>query len=159
MSQSDKALRLLLRTCPLYALIGKLILRVAISDDQREIGFNTETGWIRYEALADCCSESWFADIIGIDALIGNIVTFTRPLAMIEMEQNARLQQVMDPCDGRTRQEVDEVYAYAIETPMGVTTLAFRNSSNGYYGGELSEAEFSPDIFEPARYITEDWSA
>lgn len=46
--------------------------------------------------------------------------------------------------DGRTRQEYDQSYGFEITTSRGVTSVVFRNSSNGYYGGELRLCEDAP---------------
>jgi len=58
---------------------------------------------------------------------------------------------------GRTRQEHDIVYGYEIRTPKGRCTVAFRNSSNGYYSGSLHLLKGFTHYH--TRQLTEDWSA
>lgn len=64
------------------------------------------------------------------------------------------------PQDGqeRSRQEEDRVYGYALTTERGTITLAFRNSSNGYYGGYCYASKSPPPVeFTPITGY--DWRA
>lgn len=105
-------------------------------------------------ALAgDCCSESWWADITGFDALRGHMVTKAEEVVMPAPE------------DGRSRQDEDEAYSVVLTTTGGRCEMVFRNSSNGYYGGWIesvrvdSHDESQADTFAGYREITSDWSA
>ena len=66
--------------------------------------------------------------------------------------------------DSHTREHRDcvEVYGYTIETAHGRTDIIFRNISNGYYGGSLSDlAETTTAItIEGAGWtrLTDDWT-
>jgi hypothetical protein len=62
------------------------------------------------------------------------------------------------PNDGRTRQEEDAAYGYEITTTKGVVSLAFRNSSNGYYGGWAEAISAKPNT-EWHEITTNDWRA
>lgn len=128
-------------------LCGTTISRVRVSGDQRILSFETDRGAITYCAEGDCCSQSWFADIIGVDALIGGLVRDVEEIAM----------DFYNVKDGRCREEHDEAYGYRITTSKGRVKLAFRNSSNGYYGGWLKLHE--GPLEEPMTEITDDWSA
>lgn len=97
----------------------------------------------------DCCSESWWADAIGAKSCYGALVTGVRELELTVPDD-----------DNRTRQESDEVYGYAIDTIWGTITLAFRNSSNGYYGGWASDVPDVPNCPDRWTEITDnDWRA
>ena len=130
-------------------LIGRTVNSVWMKGDTRII-FQTDMGDLIYDALAACCSESWFADIIGVKALLGNIVTDVE-IVELEFEQKSP----------RTRQEFDTVHGYKIKTLMGITDIVFRNSSNGCYSGTLSDGFWRQvDINRSnCRQITEDYSA
>ena len=135
----------------LSALVGRTISALFISADQSILWFDTDAGPIVYEAEGDCCSESWFADIIGADWLKGTRVISTETLGL--PDYNVK--------DGRGRQEEDEAYGYSLTTERGVATIVFRNSSNGYYGGCLTllhreEGERPADF---AEIIEHDWRA
>lgn len=90
-----------------------------------------------YEATGDCCSESWFADIVGIDNLKNAVVIGIKVLN-VELPEG----------DTRTRQEYDEVYGYRLTTHKGDCDIIFRNSSNGYYGGELTQVSDPKQVEE-----------
>jgi hypothetical protein len=115
---------------PLDRLVGKVIERIEVSDVEEDMRFTFADGSdpLIVSAYGDCCSVSWFADIIGVSALLGHEVT-----DVIELQ----LPQDWMGGDERSRQEHDIVYGYRITTALGDVTLAFRNSSNGYYGGDL----------------------
>lgn len=102
-----------------------------------------------YRAEGDCCSESWVADILGVEALRGGTV------ASVE---DSPLEEDYDLEDGRCRRECDKVYGYRLVTDKGRADIIFRNSSNGYYGGWLNSIDYRPaghDLFE----IVDDWSS
>lgn len=112
----------------------------------------------------DCCSESWLADVVGVDALLGE-----RVLEAGSVDLPEHLTSALDANDEpRSRQSIDKVYGFEIKTAKGVCTLAMRNSSNGYYGGSMDFGGFvDPDTIQDRtlerwdqwRMITEDWSA
>jgi hypothetical protein len=45
-------------------LIGKTIKGIFVNEDQHFLKFATDAGEVVYYAAGDCCSESWFADIL-----------------------------------------------------------------------------------------------
>jgi hypothetical protein len=109
----------------LDSLDGKTVIGLDVSDREESIRFRCADGSaVVWSTEGDCCSESWWADATGLDQLRGATVRGVRELELPDPED-----------DGRTRQESDVVYGYAIDTDAGSATLAFRNSSNGYYGG------------------------
>ena len=128
-------------------LVGKKIICLRINEDQSVLAFETDMGVVAYYAYGDCCSESWFADIAGVSALIGGIVNSVEEVGMNEYNIN----------DGRCRQEEDSAYGYKITTDKGYADIVFRNSSNGYYGGylELLTTELPNGMTE----IADDWQA
>ena len=128
-------------------LIGKKITGLRINEDQSVLAFDTDQGVIAYDAWGDCCSETWFADITGVGALIGGTVQTADEVSMDGYNVE----------DGRTRQECDEAYGYKLTTDKGYADIVFRNSSNGYYGGEirLMKGELPKVMIA----ITDDWQA
>lgn len=128
-------------------LVGKKIKALSINEDQSMLRFDTDVGPVDFCAFGDCCSESWFADITGVDALIGGLVASADEVGMDGYNVN----------DGRGRQEEDSAYGYKITTDKGYADVVFRNSSNGYYGGWIEPVEKpSDDAMTP---ITADWRA
>lgn len=135
--------------CELSCLEGNVVRSVFVSDDQGYLKFLTDKGEFTFAAYGDCCSESWFADIIGINTLFNQEVIITEEVSMAHVQQ-----------DDRCRQEYDQFYGFKITTNKGVTDIIFRNSSNGYYGGSLERVLPGHDI-SSVKFIqiTDDWSA
>jgi len=128
-------------------LIGKTIESLAVSPRGDYLLFRTTTRDVGYVTSGDCCSETWFADILGVEALLGERVTQVEEVNLPDYNAD----------DGRCRQDVDSVYCYKITTGKGRTDVIFRNSSNGYYGGEIElTKEKEP---EGMIEITKDWSS
>jgi hypothetical protein len=130
----------------LDSILNKTVLAIAIDSAQNFIRFNTETGTVIWEAVGECCSETWFADVIGISALLGQKVLTAEFIDIPYVD------------DGRTRDEVDDFYGIKLTTDKGSTEIIFRNSSNGYYGGYLTlfTADASHLTFQA---LTADYSA
>lgn len=133
-------------------LIGRVITEIWVAPGEHSIHFKTDDGWMAYYAEGDCCSESWFADII------------LPPRRYWETNLwGERVSSVMElelPDDGqeRSRQDRDLVYGIGIATESGTCTIAFRNSSNGYYGGSLSRMH-REEPPKGSKKIVEDWGA
>ena len=129
----------------LRRLAGRRIDHIKVdADKQYFLLFETDIGALCYEAVGDL-SEAWFADVIGVKALLGQVV--------IEVNEI----DLPIPQDDRTRQEMDYAYGFELRTVRGVCTVIFRNSNYGYYGGWLEECESPSD--KVWQSITDDWSA
>lgn len=85
-----------------------------------------------FEAEGDCCSETWFADFIGLDYLRGKTLESIEDL---ELDiDTKKLSELGFQLDARYRQEVERFYSLRINKR---TEIIYRNSSNGYYGGSI----------------------
>lgn len=127
-------------------LIGKTVKRLRVSEDQGILAFDTDQGIVAYETDADCCSETWFADILGIKELIGGTVTGVEELDMPEHHME----------DSRSRQDYDVLYGWRLKLRPGSTEIIFRNSSNGYYGGSIALREGT--LPENMKDISAEWN-
>lgn len=79
---------------------------------------------VPYATVGDCCSESWIEHTSGVKELIGSVITGVD-------EKN------LGSADG-TRQEYDQKYSAIFKLdPPGLFEIEYRNSSNGYYGGNI----------------------
>lgn len=115
------------------ALQGKVITNVWVdrSESPKFMTFEVEGGDLfSFYAEGDCCSDSWFADFFNVSKLIGQKIIGIGSIDLKEYEYNIE--------DGRGLQDVDQVYGFRFYTDDVVAVLAFRNSSNGYYGGWLT---------------------
>ena len=127
------------------ALVGKKLTGLRIERGESHMALLTPDGAVYLEAQGDCCSESWFADIVGISGALGSEIT------------SVEYVDLPAPSDGRTRQEEDVAYGLKIATTGGTLDVIFRNSSNGYYGGWLETVNELPT--DDWADITEDWQA
>lgn len=131
-------------------LLETYVERVSVSAGEHYLMFHSQRKTTTYGAYGDCCSESWFADITGLDNLRGQEVIGVRVLDV-----------TLPKGDRRTRQDEDKVYGYRLSTRKGDCDIIFRNSSNGYYGGELglvrNAASLSGETF--TEITTDEWSA
>lgn len=114
----------------LKVLEGKVIQALIMDSDKVQIAFITDQGRYNFFCEADCCSESWINHVADIDVLLGHKVNEVESIDMFGL-----LQVTPEP----TRQECDQVMFHRLHTDKGICVLEFRNSSNGYYGGWLTE--------------------
>ena len=150
-------------------LVGRRVDAIDVEKAKQEyIIFHTDTGPICYAALPDCCSETWFADILGIERILGKVIGSVEEIEVTDFA--CRLIER----DGRGRQESDKVYGISLGVAGGCGSgceIVFRNSSNGYYGGCLSgPIDIPKERGDSSAYasgheqlewerITKDWSA
>jgi hypothetical protein len=158
----------------LQKLVGKKVVGLFVEPGEGSLVFEIPNESIVINTYGDCCSETWFADILGVDALIGHtIVSVEEP----EYGDNTDLQWHDDDLvsddafyengeknHSRSRQECDQLYGIKITTDAGYTDIVYRNSSNGYYGGNIDRVEVLDDeemnaIKSKWNQITDDWSA
>ncbi len=130
-------------------LIGRKVVAVFVSEGEGCLKFETNKGDVFYEGYGGCCSETWFSDIIGLHSLLGNLVCAVDKAELSDYNEE----------DGRGRQKWDSVYGFKITSTGGYTDIVFRNSSNGYYGGN---AEFCKSVPHGIKFIkieSDDWYA
>lgn len=133
-------------------LIGRTIMRILLDKEKGVyLAIETDLGFLYYYADGDCCSNSWFNDFIGVEALIGHRVQSIEEvdLPVVKEEDN----------------KVVQAYGVKIITDYGRAEIVFRNKSNGYYGGNIEQLAKRPINYysnEEAikwRSIEKDWSA
>lgn len=128
-------------------LIGLKINKILVEPKEARLVFITDKRNIGYSTYGDCCSETWFADIIGVENILSGTVLKIENIDLPTIE------------DGRSRQEHDQFMGIKITTDKGICDIIYRNSSNGYYGGNLKTAEVGCPYPIDYKLITEDWSA
>lgn len=119
-------------------LIGKKIQSIFINSEKTLLSFVTDSGVFSFEAYGDCCSNSWFEHFENVQALIGN--------SIIDGEETTL-------GDIQGEWETIQIYSISLKTEKGQAKLEMRNSSNGYYGGEVRDS----DINTNEKLITEDF--
>lgn len=108
-------------------LIGQIITAIHVASDKRAMRFDLGSGEsVVVKADGDCCSNTWIESLDTPALLIGGTVTSVEDIPM--------------PDDGAARDEDDVVafYGCKISSTKGACVIDYRNSSNGYYGGNLS---------------------
>lgn len=137
-------------------LVSNTVKKVLISEGEQVLAFITDNEEYIYEVREECCSNTWFADILGTNILIGNEVLSVEEIPINVLDE-------YNVNDGRCRQDYDQVYGYKITTTKGYCDVIFRNSSNGSYGGSIEKLESPTNYLTTCGYnfieITEDWSA
>ena len=143
MNQQDQKVKSVLDN-----LIGKTVKTLYLSTDQSLFVVLHNEGYSVYETYGDCCSETWIADLVGVYSLLGHTVVSAEDVYLDEIE------------DDRSRQDVDRLYGVKLISTGGYFDLIYRNSSNGYYGGDLSR-EGDYDEYDTADLIEirKDYSA
>ena len=127
-------------------LIGKKINELKINAAANLLVFFTDDGHIAYEAIGDCCSGSWFNDLIGVDAILGEVINAAS-------RENEVRPTIGSSADG----ECTQFDAHTLITQKGACQIIYRNESNGYYGGycQLYYGDLPADLIP----ITNDWSS
>lgn len=106
-------------------LIDKTLTGIKISNDKESILFKTIDGEIIAHCYAECCSHTWVEHI--------ELPALGFPATVVSVE-NIEL-----PGSNENDPEYDclRVYGLLIVTDRGELVIDYRNSSNGYYGGDL----------------------
>lgn len=106
-------------------LIGKVITAVKWAQGGESLEVVTTSGALDFYVAADCCSESWI-EHVSIPKL---------PAQIIDVKER----DLPTPPDSG-RQGCDQAYSAVLLTDQGELEIEFRNSSNGYYGGDIDLA-------------------
>lgn len=106
------------------ALVGKTLAKVELASDKKAIRFTVDGETVVAKCDADCCSDTWIESVEmpagGLPAKIIGIGDLDLPPA------------------AESGGDVVEFYGLKLITDKGDLVLDYRNSSNGYYGGNLS---------------------
>ena len=121
-------------------MIGKRIRNIKLdADNQRYLLFETDSDHIVFEAVTPDWSESisWFADIIGVEEVLNQSI-----VSIVDIEMDKRVK-----FDNRTKEgyTFDDFYGVKIKSNRGICDIIYRNSSYGFYGGDLKVSETIPE--------------
>lgn len=109
-------------------LIGKTLTGVKLAKDKEAILFQTTEGDIVARCDADCCSHTW---VEGIENTIGSFPAVVTAADDIE-------DGLPETINDHPEHACLQFYGFKVVTDKGVLVIDYRNSSNGYYGGNLS---------------------
>lgn len=106
-------------------IVGKTVTRYVLSPDRYFLRLWFSDGMdVILEAYGEGDSDTWFASIDSPEALLSTI------LAIGEIQ----FPTDNSPPDGNRS---EKMYGLAVKTQAGYVVIEYRNSSNGYYGGNL----------------------
>jgi len=103
-------------------LVGHVIKEMKVADDGKAILFVTDKENVIAKMDGDCCSDTWVEHIemVSLPALVVDVEDIDMPdLGSLDYESVA-------------------YYGCKITTDKGHIIIDYRNSSNGYYGGNIS---------------------
>ena len=106
-------------------LVGKTIMGMKIADDKEALLFQTEQGDAVVKTDADCCSSTWIEHV--------ELPARGFPAEVLAVEDLD-----MPDLGSDNESEIIAYYGCKIITDKGEIIIDYRNSSNGYYGGNLS---------------------
>lgn len=144
---------------------GRKVTEVFIGEET--LLLRTDRGPLRFVVWGDCCSHSYFHDLVGVEKLLANgpIVKIESIPLSSELQHNESCGPD-DGCTDKNHGECVQVYGYGIVTehPMWgeqTTVVAFRNDSNGYYGGwmNLHATDQTSDESTGLTLVTHSWDA
>lgn len=130
-------------------LIGKTIVGMMIRDDKEALLLQTAAGGLVIGMDADCCSHTWIESV--------STPALGYPAKIID----ARDLELNKPDSNDGDYDVVRYYGAIIVTDRGDIVLDYRNSSNGYYGGNIvwpDSYSFDGDIGEYDWQIVQDAS-
>ncbi len=110
-----------------FFTIGKTVKSIRMDSDYAILMFDDGTHQT-FAVEGDCCSYSYFTDFVGVAKLIGAPI-----LSVEEVSVDTDALGIKD--SEPDSYECIQIYGYKFVTELGESTLVFRNSSNGYYGG------------------------
>ncbi|ATE85016.1 hypothetical protein SEA_BRYANRECYCLES_63 [Streptomyces phage BryanRecycles] len=131
---------------PLDKVVGATVKRIFWSDDR--LILDTDQGAFVYDVEGDCCSHSYFFDLIGVEKLLNN-----GPIVNL-VSHDLDDDDIKD--DDYT---YTQVYGYRFETEhptwgLMSSVVSFRNESNGYYGGWM-QLSFIADAIKLDRLLAD----
>lgn len=131
-------------------VVGRVVNGVYVHDEENLLVFDTSGGQVAYATYGDCCSETWFADIVGVKSLLGQAVRAAENIDVPDHLQD----------DERSRQDYDQYMGVRLYTDVGSCDIIYRNSSNGYYGGDIEYVrDYSADVADFKHHVVQDWRA
>ena len=139
----------------LKLLIGKTLTDIYVGEYHIAFRFTSFIITNDYKYLygnvsADCCSETFMAEIKGVRNVLGQTILAIEDLDFSNF-------QIGDLAD---RQESDSIYGFALRSELGICEIYYVNASNGYYSGwiswQLKETNPIDNVYYIGR-IAEDW--
>jgi hypothetical protein len=137
-------------------IVGRTIKSVFIHEEyETEMAIHTQEDdlYYIYKVVGDCCSYSMYYDFINVGNLLGQKILKVEPVSLNEAEYR-------EPEWTSDGDYLRKYYGFRFFTLGHCAVLSFRNSSNGYYGGEVEEPIIARSIsnaFKPLKTTGNNW--
>lgn len=125
-------------------VIGKQIDAVLLDDDRDRVLFRFQDGSDRsYGVEGDCCSHSWIEHLEMPSDFKGAKILSVEDGGGVAWDNHECVQSERDDDYRVTKEGCGHdslsVYNTLFKTDKGTIVLEYRNDSNGYYGGYLTD--------------------
>jgi hypothetical protein len=112
-------------------ITGKVLSSIELSRERDEFVMKFRDGTeAKFGVKGECCSRSWIEHLEAPNDVDGALLLFSQESAPITQDHAAH--------DEENGGKEIQVYNSRFITDRGDIVLEFRNSSNGYYGGNLT---------------------
>lgn len=124
--------------------IGKILKEIVLNQAKDIVIFRFEDGLSKVVSVdADCCSHSWIEHLEMPDSIAGATILSVDEPALDAWDSHECKESVRDKdykvIEEGCGHEVLAVYHTRFVTDKGDIILEYRNDSNGYYGGSLTD--------------------
>lgn len=121
-------------------LAGRKLASVDLNKAKDEVTFTFQDGvTVVYGVEGDCCSHSWVEYVVVFGDVVGAEIVEVSESSMDVSDDDSK-NPITDASHGGREHECLQVYSTVFKTDRACAiTLEYRNSSNGYYGGNLTE--------------------
>ncbi len=125
-------------------MIGRTLASVALSSNKAQIVITfTDGARQTFGVEGDCCSSSWIEHLEAPNDVNGATVLAIEDGGSVDATNDDKLNPKRPPMydgdDNNREHECLLVYSTTFRTTRGDIVLEYRNSSNGYYGGSLTD--------------------
>ncbi len=122
-------------------MVGRKLASVTLNKERNTIAFAFEDGKVQtFGVEGDCCSRSWIEHLEMPNDIKGATITGAHDSDYVNATEDDEKNPVVNPGDYQPREyECLKVYQTVFHTDRGDISLEYRNSSNGYYGGSLTD--------------------
>lgn len=140
------------------AIVGKTVLAMWMDEDR--LIFETNHGPVGFYVDGDCCSHSYFHDFYGVRNLLDNGPVIAFEEVNLGPGDPGYKASTWEDNGKEIQYDHIQVYGYRFTTNHPLfgdvsSVLSFRNSSNGYYGGDMNVLS-NPVVTDKMPKITED---
>jgi hypothetical protein len=125
-------------------LKGQIIKELNVSETYLYI--TTKENTYRFTVEGDCCSYSYFYEISNVFQMLDKKILDIEKIEMPDPESPDEYTSVA-------------AYGYKIITDGGYGLVVFRNDSNGYYGGYISDCTETRQEIENTTSVKDEWNA